>query len=236
MQQLTKAQIVLYHFYPGLIITAGFILFGPIAIKNGFPPQAGMLVAILLFGIPALLIHLYKKRKEERRNNISDLNGLTNKLPLWKLIVYCLILLVIAYTIWGITQPVNKVITDHLFNWLPGWYTVQDFKGYSMDALKVTLILNLLINGIAAPLAEEFYFRGYLLPRMNAFGKSAFIVNTILFSFYHFWQPQVYLTILLALLPMIYLVWKTKSLQLATLTHCLLNGIGALLSFGLLVK
>lgn len=236
MVQLSKRQIVWYHFYPGVIITAGFVLLAPQAMKLGYPSQAGMMIAILLFGIPAFLIHLYKQKKKEHRNKMTDLNGLTNKLPWWKLVVYSVILVVVAFLIWGITQPVNKLISRRLFSWLPDWYTVQDFKGYSMETLKITFIFNLLINGLLAPVAEELYFRGYLLSRMNRYGKYAFVINTVLFSFYHFWQPYVYFTLLLALLPMMYLVWKTKSLQLATITHCLLNCVGAILSFGILLK
>ena len=129
-----------------------------------------------------------------------------------------------------------KIITEKFFNWLPAWYTVQDFKGYSKSTIELTLVLNLLLNGFIGPFVEEYYFRGYLLPRMAVWGNWAFVVNTILFSLYHFWQPYVYLTLIIALLPMIYLVWKTKDLRLAILTHSLLNIAGALLSFGLLMK
>ncbi|HXL59059.1 MAG TPA: CPBP family intramembrane glutamic endopeptidase, partial [Chitinophagaceae bacterium] len=91
-----------------------------------------------------------------------------------------------------------------------------------------------MLNGFLAPYVEEIYFRGYLLPRMAAWGKWAFVLNAILFSLYHFWQPYIYLTLILSLLPMTYMVWKTKDLRLGILTHCLLNIIGALLAFGLL--
>ncbi len=165
-----------------------------------------------------------------------ELNGYKNKLSTGKLILYALALVVFAFLIWGITQPVDKIITNKIFSWLPNWYTVQDFNGYSKEAIQLTLIFNLLLNGFLAPFVEELYFRGYLLPRMAAWGKLAFVLNAILFSFYHFWQPYVYFTLILSLLPMTYLVWKTKDLRLGILTHSLLNVIGALLSFGLLMK
>jgi uncharacterized protein len=175
-------------------------------------------------------------QKNEDYKNLRDLNGYKNKLPRRKLILYALGLVVFSFFVWGITQPINKIITDKLFSWLPAWYTVQDFNGYSRSAILTTLIFNLLINGFLAPLAEEFYFRGYLLPRMAVYGKWAFVINAVLFSFYHFWQPYIYLTLIVSLLPMTYLVWKTKDLRLAVLTHCMLNITGALLSFGLLMK
>ena len=145
-------------------------------------------------------------------------------------------LVVFAFLIWGVTQPLNKIIADKFLTWLPAWYTVQDFQGYDKGAIQLTLLLNLLLNGFLAPFVEELYFRGYLLPRMEHFGKWAFVINALLFSLYHFWQPYIYLTLVLSLLPMIYLVWKTKDLRLGILTHCLLNLVGAVMSFGLLLQ
>ena len=234
MQQLSKGKAILYHLYPGVLITLAFIILAPIGIRYGFPPQFGMLLAIVLVALPVLLAHLYSVRKTENKSSLLGVNGLQNRLPTMRLILYALGLVIFAFLIWGATAPINKIITDNLLTWLPHWYTLQDFSGYDREKIKITLILNLLLNGILAPYIEELYFRGYLLPRMQVWGKSALVINTILFSLYHFWQPYIYLTLILALLPMVYLVWKTRDLRLAILTHCLLNLIGAILSFGLL--
>lgn len=236
MQQLSKTKSVLFHLYPGIFITLCFIIITPYLVKHGYPPQLGSLLAIIIVAIPLLLVHLSSAKNKEHRKNIWELNVYRNKLSTGKLILYCIGLVVLMFLIWGITQPLDKIVTNKIFSWLPSWYTVQDFKGYSKASIEITLVLNLLLNGFLAPLIEEYYFRGYLLPRMTAWGKWAFVVNTVLFSLYHFWQPYVYLTLIIALLPMIYLVWKTKDLRLAILTHSLLNIIGALLSFGLLMK
>jgi uncharacterized protein len=65
--------------------------------------------------------------------------------------------------------------------WLPNWYTLQDFAGCSKEAVQLTLICNLLLNGVLAPVVEELYFRGYLLPRMKQWGAFAFVANAFLF-------------------------------------------------------
>jgi len=92
------------------------------------------------------------------------------------------------------------------------------------------------MNTFLAPFFEEFYFRGYLLPRMALLGKWTFAGNPILFSPYHFWQPNAYLTLTLSWLPMTWLVPKTIDLCTAILTHGLLNIVDALPSFGLIIK
>jgi len=236
MKQLSKTQTIIYHLYPGVLITGGFTFLAPLSIRYGYPPQFGMLFAVLLIALPVLLLHLHSVKNNEGEKTTWSVNGFKNKISTIRLILYSLGLVAGAFIVWGITQPVDLFISHKIFNWLPGWYTLQNFAGYSTEKVKITLLLNLLLNGILAPVAEELYFRGYLLPRMEAWGKKAFVVNVILFSLYHFWQPYVYLTLILALLPMVYLVNKTRDLRLGILTHSLLNIAGALLSLAMLYK
>ena len=230
---LSKTKAILFHLYPGVCIALGFIILAPFFMRFGFPPQFGSLVAIVLVAVPLLLLHLQHAKKIENKSSITKLNLLTNKLPTSKLILYSIGLVTLMFLIWGITQPVDAVITQKLFSWLPALYTVQDFSGYAKNKIVITLVFNLLLNGFLGPYVEELYFRGYLLPRMKEFGKYAFLVNAILFSLYHLWQPYVYLTLIVSLTPMVWLVSKTKDLRLAILTHSLLNLVGALLAYGL---
>jgi uncharacterized protein len=234
MKQLSKLKSILYHFYPGVVITIFFSVITPFMVKGGLPPQLSMLIAIAVVVVPVLLLHLKKAKQKERVNRIRDLVVYNEKLATKKLILYTTGLIVFAFLIYGLTQPLNEIITEKLFYWLPEWYKVRDFEGYSNTVILITLILNLLLNGLLAPYLEELYFRGYLLPRMETWGKFAPLLSAVLFSFYHFWQPQIYLTLMIALFPMTYLVWKTKSLKLAIYVHCGLNIIGALLSFGMI--
>lgn len=213
-----------------------FAVLTPILAAHDYPPQLGILASIILVAIPLFISHLNWAKKKENRQSFWQLNGYKNKLSNGKLVLYSLALVVFMFLVWGITQPLDKIISQKLLAWLPAWFTVQDFQNYSREIIVLTLVVNLLVNGFLAPFIEEFYFRGYLLPRMAAWGKWAFVLNALLFSLYHFWQPYVYLTLILSLLPMTWLVWKTRDLRLAILTHCLLNIIGALLSFGLIMK
>jgi len=235
MNQLSKSRSIIYHLYPGVIITLCFIILTPYIIHH-VPPQLSLLISFIIAAIPLLVAHLLAVKKKENFESILQVNGYRNRLKNGKLIIYTFGLVGFAFLVWSVTQPLDKIITANLFTWLPTWYTVQDFNGYGKESIQVTLVLNLILNGFLAPLVEELYFRGYLLPRMVAWGKWAFVLNAVLFSLYHFWQPYIYLTLIISLLPMTWMVWKTKDLRLAILTHCLLNITGALLSFGLVEK
>jgi uncharacterized protein len=234
MEQHSKLKSIFYHFYPGVLITFFFVFITPFIVIIGLPPQLSMLLAIVVVVVPVFLLHLKKAKQKEGVNRIRDLVVYNEKLPPKKVITYTVGLIVFAFIIYGLTQPLNEILTLKLFYWLPEWYKVRDFEGYSKTIILITLVLNLLLNGLLAPYLEELYFRGYLLPRMETWGKYAPLFNAILFSLYHFWQPQIYLTLIIALFPMTYLVWKTKSLKLAIYVHCGLNIIGALLSFSML--
>lgn len=234
MIQHSKLKSILYHLYPGVLITLFFGMATPYFVTMGFPPQLSMLIAIVVIVAPVILLHLNNAKKHENAKRIIDLVEYKETLPIKKLILYTLGLIFFAFVVYGMTQPINEIITDKLLYWLPDWYKVRDFEGYSKSIILITLIVNLILNGLLAPYLEELYFRGYLLPRMQTWGKYAPLMSAILFSFYHFWQPQIYLTLVIALFPMTYLVWKTKSLKLAIYTHCGLNIVGALLSFGMI--
>jgi len=236
MQQLTKLKAIVYHLYPGLIITLLFCALAPVLLRFGFPPQLSLLICIPLAAIPVMLFHLQKAKNYENKITIAAINGFDNKMPAGKLFLYSLGLVITAFIVWAVTQPLNKIASEHFFSWLPYWFTSQDLANYDKQTLRITLLLNLLLNGFIAPIAEELYFRGYLLARMQVWGKWAFVINALLFSLYHLWQPQIYLTLLLALLPMTWMVWKTRDIRIGILTHCMLNITGALLSFGSLTK
>jgi len=229
--QHSKRQSILYHLYPGVLITLFFALAAPYFVAYGFPPQLAMLSAIAIVVMPILIGHLKKAKEKENLNHIRELVSYNAKLPDKNMLLYVGGLILFAFLIYGISTPLNTIITEKIFYWLPEWYKVSELKGYSQNVVMITLIANLVLNGLLAPFLEEVYFRGYLLPRMRTFGNYAPWMNVILFSLYHFWQPQIYLTLVIALAPMTYLTWKKKSLKLAIYTHCGLNIVGTILTF-----
>jgi membrane protease YdiL (CAAX protease family) len=86
-----------------------------------------------------------------------------------------------------------------------------------------------------APIVEELYFRGFLLPRMTWMGKAAPVVNTLLFALYHFWTPWQVITRVLALVPTVYIVNTKRNIYIGIMVHCLMNIVGDALGVLLLV-
>ncbi len=115
-----------------------------------------------------------------------DVNRIDNRM--WvPVLVICAIALAI---VWAPFQPAFR---DELFGWLPDWvrqpFGFEDPGRYSSEALVTTAILFVAVNGIIGPTVEELYFRGHLLPRIDRFGAWVPVINSGLFSVYHFWSP-----------------------------------------------
>lgn len=95
----------------------------------------------------------------------------------------------------------------------------------------VYLAARFLVDGLANPLVEEMYFRGYLLPRISRLRVWALLLNAILFSLAHFWQPANGPQIFLLVTPLYYLVWWKRNIYISMAVHCTANLIGVLVAF-----
>jgi membrane protease YdiL (CAAX protease family) len=93
----------------------------------------------------------------------------------------------------GLTTPVGDYLLGRM-SWLPQWFEMRDvalLAQYSRPSLVLTFWLSLALNGIAAPIVEEMYFRGYLMPRLSRFGRWTPVLAVGLFTLYHLWQPYL---------------------------------------------
>jgi membrane protease YdiL (CAAX protease family) len=93
------------------------------------------------------------------------------------------------------------------------------------------LLVEIAAAGIAAPVAEELYFRGYLLPRISRLGVWAPLLGTVLFALYHFHSPWLALNRIVAVLPLTYVAYWKKNVIPGAIAHCLLNVLSTLVVF-----
>ena len=84
-------------------------------------------------------------------------------------------------------------------------------------------VFGLPVNVIAGPVVEEMYFRGYLLPRISRFGVWAPLLNTVLFSPYHFFNPSQFISRIGSFLPLAYGAWWKGSIYVSMIVHVLFN-------------
>jgi membrane protease YdiL (CAAX protease family) len=237
--QHTIPQTLLLHLLPGALITTGFILLGPWLKQNHLPPLLAILIPILLILIPFELGLLYFLGY--RRNGRLSLEGIVlnrERLAIKDYLIFAPALLAWSVFLFMALGGLDQAILKSLFGWLPDWFQINVFNpaDYSQTALTVTFVLFLVLNGVAGPVVEELYFRGYLLPRIEYLKGWAPLVNVLLFSLYHFFSPWQNVTRILALLPLAYTVRWKKNIYLSMLAHCLLNTGGALMAAQLFFK
>lgn len=228
----------LLHLSPGVLILVLSLWLSPLAMRWGYPPLLGLLLAAAA-GIGAQLVHLVRLGwKRNRRWSLEGIVLYRESLALGRTAAIVLGCTVAAIVALALTQPVDRFLTETVFSWLPAWFFYGDpkvYTGYTRLALLVTLWVRFALDGLLFPIVEELYFRGYLMPRLDRFQGWTPAVNHLLFTIYHFWQPQNYPTVFLGIFPMVWAAWRWRSMKLSLLTHVLLNLIGALLSFELIL-
>jgi membrane protease YdiL (CAAX protease family) len=174
----------------------------------------------------------------QKRNDGTNLSGIVlNRKPLPG---PNYALLVPALLTWGaacfaLLSPVEKFLASSAFSWMPLWSQPatgsNQYVGIEQSALVTTFVGGIVLNGIAGPIVEELYFRGYLLPRISRFGNlGAAAFNVVLFSLYHFFSPWGNLSRILAFLPLAYVVARKQNIYLGIWAHCSLNTLGMLLT------
>jgi membrane protease YdiL (CAAX protease family) len=132
---------------------------------------------------------------------------------------------------WTILFLVLYLVLGLILNMLVQFvYEIVGF--YPPDAdIPLTNIPFLLIVFIANIFSEELWWRGYILPRQELeHGKFAWIVNGILWSFFHIfkWWAVPFLLLKQWMLP--FVAQRTKNTTPPFLIHFISNGLGIVLS------
>jgi membrane protease YdiL (CAAX protease family) len=227
-KQLTIAQIIWYHFYPGILMLLVYVMVGKLFTDNGYPGLSALLVIELLILAPVALGHL---RWKAGSWDILQCIPFTQSLRIQGYIKWFLLGFVGAVIVYIPFYPIGIWLKSTVFHWLPPWYFDPGYGSQDLDLIASVYFAGIFIDGIIGPVAEELFFRGYLLPRMGFLKKWAPVVNGTLFGLYHFWQPHNYLAIIAVGIVLSYIVWKTKNVYVGIIVHCAMNIIGALLAY-----
>lgn len=237
-EQHSIGKSIALHLLPGVFILALFLAAVPFVMRAGYPPMFAMVVIGITFGLGFQVWHLYHEGK--KRNGKWSLEGIVlyrEPMPVWQYFALVPLFIVAAFLIDGLTGPIKAAFLDML-PWIPEWFELRDVNvlaSYPRPVLVTTFMLHLLLNGIAAPIIEELYFRGYLMPRLSRFGRWTPVVESALFTSYYFWQPYYWITQFFFILPLVFAVHWKRNIKLGIIVHMMLNTIGGLLLMGLVL-
>lgn len=237
-QHSLKTSIIL-HLLPGILILAFFLVLTPVLARQGFPTLFCLFLAVAVVLIPFELGYiLYQAKMKNKTFSLKGIVLYRESLPLWQYIA-----LIPPFLAWAlvsyflIAPPIQESVRSEYFSWLPAWFFLEhNLADCSKPALLATWLMGVVFNGIAGPVVEELYFRGYLLPRISRLKGWAPLLNVCLFSLYHFFTPWRNLERILSLLPGTYIIQWKKNIYLGMIPHCLLNTTGMLLMTPLVFK
>ena len=229
-QALLKS--VILHILPGLLTTIGFILLKPLLDSSGYPPLLAFLLAILVIDLPVmwgiLLSESWKKNGRFRLDNIV----LYRERVAWKSFTMVFIgAFVLAYGLIMLATPITDYLTTHVFSGLPAWLLLDEqsqYHAYDRNVLVTVFTFQLILTGVVLPLTEELYFRGYLLPRIERYGKYAPLIGGLLFGLYHCWQPFGFVSVFLLGTLLAYVLWWQQDIRLSIGLHITANVLARL--------
>jgi len=235
VEQHSLVKSIILHLLSGVLILVFFVIAAPLAERMRAPAILAFLFAITFVLIPFQLGYLlYQGKKRNGRFSLQGIVLYREPMPVWQYVALGLPCLIWLFVIPFVVFPhIDNYVIEKFFSWLPDWFLfmakfVENLDQYSPASLLLVGILQLVVGMIPGPLVEELYYRGYLLPRISRLGKWAPLINTVLFSLYHFtslWQNP---SRIIAFLPMVYAVWWKKNIYLGIIVHCALIVINSL--------
>ncbi len=217
---------------PGFLALLFLLVIAPPANQMGLSSTPLIFIAIAVVLVPFELGYLLiQGKKLHGRFSLHRIILFNERIPLRQAIVFIPLLLIWAIFCFGFLSPRwDPYFIEHFFAWLPPWFfangLAQTNSQHAHAILVITMILGFVFNGFVGPIVEELYFRGFLLPRIQHLGAWAPLLNSVLFSLYHFFSPWQNPTRILALVPLVYVVWWKRNIVISIVAHCVLNTLG----------
>jgi membrane protease YdiL (CAAX protease family) len=226
---------VLLHLIPGFVAFLSYLyLFAPLSAALGFPRQMAFVWMDVFVLIPLLLGSLfYFGHAKSGRWTIDGIVLNRKHLVGRRLVTILLALFVYSAVAMAALSWTHSALVQHVFYWLPDsilQLEKTDLVGYRFPVALATRLASLVFVGVVGPIAEELYFRGFLLPRLSWMGAAASVWQAILFAGYHFLSPWDFVWRVFVLVPAIYAVQRTQSVSLSIWGHCVGNTAGELLA------
>jgi len=226
-EQHSVARTLVLHLLPGVLILAFFVAVAPLVRSIGFPPAMVVYLASVFVLIPFELGYLlYQARK--KGTSLGNIVLYRQPVPRGQLFLIVVLLFVGGSVLGALLTPVDFIVNENLFSWVPTGFDVTyglygGVARFSTTALLIMWVFGLIVNVIAGPVVEEMYFRGYLLPRISRFGAWAPLLNTVLFSLYHFFNPFQFISRIGSFLPLAYGAWWKRNIYVSMIVHVLFN-------------
>lgn len=226
-------QSILLHLAPGVLTFVVYFVSASVLV-NRLPSVAllaalslGIVLALIPFELGCLILQGWRKH---RSLSLAGVVLYREPTRVWDYVLFVPLLLIWAVFCFAvISSPIEGYLQQTVFAWWPDWLipSAIDISTFSTNpASGLIALVSVPLQAIIGPIVEELYFRGYLLPRLSYLKVWAPLINTVLFSLYHFFTPWQNPARVLALLPAVYLVQRKRNIYLGIAFHIVLNLVG----------
>ncbi|MCP4578888.1 MAG: CPBP family intramembrane metalloprotease [Deltaproteobacteria bacterium] len=224
-KQLSTWQWVVLNSLPILLAIIQRAAIPPILERWGLPPRYIDFVALgALFELGFIL---YLGKKLTGRLTFKKAVLYREPIPWWWYPLGFVIFFLLAFGIMTLLTPVGNFLRETIFAGMATSTTPIDASLYSRTVLVVMAVGILIIKPLAA-VAEELYFRGTLLPRMEHLGMWAPVLSAFFWAGTHIGQLGDIPGLALGFLPMIIFTMRKKNVYMITLIHGLSNVVTAI--------
>ena len=213
-------QSLLFFLIPGLYGVFAFYVLFPILVRFGMPEEYAygtQMLSVFLILFLATLISLRRDGWPLNWATVRDrLRVKRMDATAWK---------------WTLAFLFLSLLLGFLFNML-GQFVFERIGFWPPDAnIPLTNIPFMIIVLIFNIIAEEMWWRGYILPRQELeHGRLAFLVNGVLWSFFHIFKWWAVPLMLFRNWILPFVVQRTKNTAPGILMHFISNGISVLFS------
>jgi uncharacterized protein len=222
---------VILHLLPGALALLVYLLLARPVESLGFPSMMTWLVAIALINIPFEWgVMFYEGHKLNGRWSLKGVVLNREPIVLGVILVWtglAFVAMLVAFLLFG---PLTRWTETTAFAWVPSWFEQNDGSlggAYPKANLLLFNLLNLVVLVAGIAVTEEFYFRGYLLPRLSRLGIWSVVLNSFLFALYHFTTPWALVQRTLFTLPMAFVAYHKRTLTPSIINHVLANIVNA---------
>jgi membrane protease YdiL (CAAX protease family) len=235
-EQHSMRRSIILHLMPGILTGAALFLLAPIAQRNGLPALWAHGIADLIIILPFIFgVLYYQGYKKNGRWSLDGIVLYRERIPLRQYLIFVPIVIFSAGIV-PLFAPVSNFIFDRLFSWWPAMYSLSyDLRGYSPSIITATFLFNFLMIGLLVPIAEELYFRGYLLPRLSRFGFWAVPIHTALFALFHVWTPWMAVARAIGAIPFALVVRRKQNIYIGMIAHMLFNTLDVVMGVMLIL-
>jgi membrane protease YdiL (CAAX protease family) len=227
----TLIQSIILHLFPGIIMVMVDFLLVPLIMGYGVPNDLAYNADTVLALVPIQLgILLYVTKQNTGTYKIASQLPYLEKSSLKEYLIFIPLMAIWAIAVNDVLTPLEINFRDTVFTFIPTKYFIgnYDLSSFSNGKIILTSLVCLLLNGFTAPIMEEVYFRGYLLPRINLSQNKAILLNAALFSLYHFFTPWHFFSRLLMTIPLYYWVVKKRNIRFSIVAHIIANSVTSL--------